>query len=74
MLRRVAYGNHTLREGIGGIAGPFYGFGLVALVGCTGVVMGEDGAGERLNFAEGDRLPSERVPRHTCGFNAATYA
>gem|GEM_PF-5846851 len=53
---------------------PFLVFGHIAPVGRVGVVVGEDCAGEGFDFAEGDGLPSDRVPSHACRLDAAAHA
>jgi hypothetical protein len=50
---------------------PFFPSSDVAIVGCVGKTMLEDGAGERLDFREADRLPSEVFPSYARGLDAA---
>lgn len=59
---------------MGRIAGPFHVFVHIAQVGRVGVMAGEVCARKRLDFAEGHRLPAERIPHDTGRLDAAAYA
>jgi hypothetical protein len=50
---------------------PLFPFCDVAIIRCVGKTMLEDGAGERLDLGEADRLPSNVFPRYRRGLDAA---